>query len=64
MIEITLLVPHNNKHEIDIKEGPEFRIIISSKNHRTQSRLFVIETTEEEYAFLKLKYGSENVWKR
>jgi len=64
MISINLLVPYEDKTHIDIKESNTFRIISSAKHRKTLSRLFVIETTEEEATFLTLKYGKENVWKR
>lgn len=64
MILINLLVPYDRRDEIDMKEGPDFKIISSNKHRKNLSRFFNIETTEEEYLFLKLKYGNDRVWKR
>ena len=60
---LNLLVPYDDRALIDARVGPEFQIISSSKNRKTHSRLFVIETTENEFLFLKLKYGRD-IWKR
>ena len=64
MISINVLVPYEERIDIDVRQSDTFRIISSAKNRETLSRLFVIETTEEEATFLTLRYGKENVWKR
>lgn len=58
------MVPYDKRHEIDQRAGDDFVIIASHKHRKTLSRVFVVETSEEEFVFLRLKYGSENVWKR
>lgn len=40
------------------------RILERYVSRGTKSRLYVLSVTEEEFIFFKLKYGSENVWKR
>jgi hypothetical protein len=64
VIEINLLVPYEDKPVINAKAGDNFVIIQSAKNRQQTRRYFLIQTTEEEYMFLRLKYGSENVWLR
>ena len=40
------------------------RIIDHGFSKSGQRKVYVLETTEEFYIFLLLKYGKQNVWKR
>ncbi|HEY6435612.1 MAG TPA: hypothetical protein VIY47_03415, partial [Ignavibacteriaceae bacterium] len=59
-----LLVPYEDRETIDNKECNHFRILSSMKNRSNSDRFYAIETTEEEFTYLTLKYGSNKVWKR
>jgi len=61
---IHVFVPWEEADSLKDKEGIDFRIIARhSRNMRGES-LLIIDTTEEELVFLKLKYGNNNAWKR
>lgn len=60
MVDIHLLMPAGEK-EPDLDKT---RILERYVSRGTKSRLYVLSVTEEEFIFFKLKYGSENVWKR
>lgn len=64
MIQVNVLVPYEKRHDIDNLASDTFEIIHTAKNRNAGMRYYIIETTEEEYAILRLKYGSENVWLR
>lgn len=60
MVDIHLILPDGVKPpELD-----KVKILDTFVSRNTKSRLYIISVTEEEYTFFKLKYGSENVWKR
>lgn len=62
MIEVNLLVPIKDKNEIDEKFSG---VIMEASNiRRTDKRFFLIKMSEEDFTFLMIKYGSENVWRR
>lgn len=64
MIEIHILIDHDTelKEELCNMSSDDFDIvtILSTKEHY----IFWAKTTVEHYAFLVLKYGQQNVWKR
>jgi len=60
MVDMHLILPDG----IKLPELDKIKILDTSVSRNTKSRLYIISVTEEEYTFFKLKYGSENVWKR
>ena len=64
MITIHLFVPFMDAKEIVDRISSDFRITSQWPRNRFNQSLFIIETTEEELVFLKLKYGNKNAWKR
>ncbi len=66
MIAVNILVPIKEKEFIAGKVCETFQIIYESQSglRRMHHALYVVKTTEEELLFLKLKYGSENIWRR
>lgn len=64
MISINLFIPYEQRGEIDSMESETFVIVHNAKYRATLQRFYIIETTEEQYTFLRLKYGRENVWQR
>jgi hypothetical protein len=63
MIEANIWVHTNDVHEFYRNEGSDFKIVNFSKSERKGMCYFNISITEEQFTFLKLKYG-EAVWKR
>lgn len=63
MIEFNLSVPREMKNEIFSKRAETFMIITSSPMGDNR-QYFLIKADEGDMLFLRLKYGSENVWKR
>jgi methylglyoxal synthase len=63
VIEFNLSVPRQIRHEIISMRADKFRIITSSPMGGDK-QYFLIEADEEDMLIFKLKYGSENVWKR
>jgi len=64
VIQLNILVPYEQRHDIDNLASNTFVIIHTAKNRSAGMRYYIVETTEEEYTVLRLKYGSENVWLR
>jgi len=60
MVDIHLIIPDG----IKLPELDKIKILHIFVSRNTKSCLYIISVTEEEYTFFKLKYGSENVWKR
>jgi len=63
MIEFNLSVPREIKNEILSKRSNDF-VIITSSPIAENNQYFLIRAEEDEMVFLKLKYGSGNIWKR
>lgn len=63
MIEFNLSVPREIKDEIFSKRGEAFMIVTSSPMGDNK-QYFLIKADEDDMLFLRLRYGSENVWKR
>ena len=61
---IHVFVPWEEADSLKDKEGDDFRIIARHSRNRRGESLLIIDTTEEELVFLKLKYGNKNAWKR
>lgn len=65
MVSINIIVKeYDHSDDILSKESPNFRILSHDFSKYRKTIYFHIETTEEEYMYLRLKYGSENVWLR
>jgi len=62
MISFNLKVPFDTIPDIESKANSEF-LIIHRVRWRARGMVFIIESTEEEYTAIKLKYG-EDVWIR
>lgn len=45
-------------------EGDDFEIVEKSSNFRVNRTLFRVNTTNEFFLLLKLKYGEKCVWER
>jgi len=62
--EIVILVPYRDRHNIDNMAAPDFVIERSFKSRATESRVFVVNTTEDTLLMLILRYGNDRVWKK
>lgn len=60
MVDIHLLI-QNGKKLPDIDKSKIKETYVSRD---TKDKLYILTISEEEFTFYKLKYGSENVWKR
>ena len=63
MIKINIFVPKGDSKELQNRACDDFKIIEKYAMNRFNQHFFRIETTEEEYLFLLLKYGNSEVWK-
>lgn len=63
MIEFNLSVPREIKNDVFKMRNTDFRIITSSPMGGNL-QYFLLEASEDDMLYLKLKFGSENVWKR
>lgn len=61
---IHLFVPEAEKQSIKDTESKDFRIINWFYKNKLGQTLFIIDTTEEQLIFFKLKYGNKNAWER
>lgn len=61
---IHVFVPYPEVASLKEKEGIDFKIIESFTQFKRSKSILIVDTTEEELVFLKLKYGNSNVWKR
>lgn len=59
MILIHVIVPKDG-----LPDEYKTRITDVYQSRNTKEQLFVLEVEEEEFTFLKLKYGRDKVWKR
>lgn len=67
MITINLVVPYTDAEQIQNSDADDFRIRGRARNYNkpdSNVSWFLIETTEEQFTVLILKYGKDNVWKR
>jgi hypothetical protein len=60
MVQIHVIVQRG----VGLPEIDKSRVLGEYQARSQNRKLFVLEVTEEEFTFLKLKYGNENVWKR
>lgn len=64
MIQFNMMVPYEERPHIQKMVSETFRIITTSRSRKDGKRFFLIESTEEDFSFLRLKYGNKDVWKR
>lgn len=63
-VSINLTVHEKSLPEIkDMIKSYGFVMIFESPTH-TEYRYFALEVKESDYSFLKLKFGSDNIWPR
>jgi hypothetical protein len=66
MISVNLIVPLYDSEKIQNSCAEDFVIRARGGYMQSDSNMtfFLVETTEEQFTFLRLKYGNDNVWKR
>ena len=66
MIEVNLLVPAGDTHDIYCMESEDFEVLGKATviGNVPKKYYFHINTTSEKILFLILKYGEKNVWIR
>lgn len=62
MTSIHILAKHDDTYYLNNLVGDDFQITYCYKFKN--NIVYIADVTEELYAFLVLKYGSHNVWKR
>jgi hypothetical protein len=61
---LQVLVGKSFQEDIYAMEGDDFEIVEKSSNNNGNLALFRVNTTNEFFLLLKLKYGEKCVWER
>lgn len=64
MKTLYVLTEKSFHEDIYAMEGDDFEIVEKSSNFRVNRTLFRVNTTNEFFLLLKLKYGEKCVWER